>query len=331
MPSTCWPRRTRRPTRRTGRPCSRTSHPASSVAAHGGQKQHIATGFFYNPNDLATFIAICWPFLVMGLLVTRRKAFVALDLVFMAIGLYALLHTGSRSSLIAIGLTTLLVAGIVVHRRWTRHRGLVVGATVALLAAAAFLAFNPAQSGILTQFQVSSLAATDTQGATEGSSSATRLALTRAGFHVGADYLFLGAGPGNAEGLVGRQPDAPESVTSLHDWWLEVFVDGGLPALVLSVLLYVGLLVVSWRVSRRAHDRFLCALAAAVTVSLLGYVVGSLGPSTVVSFAPMWILFGLGLAVARRAHFERLEEQALSGETSAVAASSAGTTRAVAS
>ena len=280
-------------------------HLSSSVGSHGG-KAHVATGFLYNPNDLATFIAMSWPFLLLGLLMTRRRALVGLDLLFMAIGLFALVRTGSRSSLLAIGLTTVLVAVVLVARRWTRRRGLVVALTVALIAGAAFLTLNTSDSPLLSRFRV----ATDTSEVqTTQSSGETRLALTRAGLNAGAATLFFGVGPGNAEGLVKRQPGAPLEVTSLHDWWLEVFVDGGWPALLLYSALYVGMIVVTWRVSRLAGDPFLRYLAAAVAIALIGFVIGSLGPSTVVGFAPMWILFGLALAAARRAHFEQTENE----------------------
>ena len=280
-------------------------HLSSSVAAFGG-KQHIATGFFFNPNDLATFIAMAWPFLLLGLLMTRRRALIALDLLFMAGGLFALLRTGSRSSLLAIGLTTVLVAVVVVARRWTRRPGLVVALTAALVAGAAFLALNTSDSSLLSRFQLS---AGDPEVQTTQSSGETRLALTRAGLNAGATTWFFGVGPGNAEGLVRRQPGAPLEVVSLHDWWLEVFVDGGWPALLLYSALYVGMIVVTWRVSRLAGDPFLRYLAAAVAIALIGFVIGSLGPSTVVGFAPMWILFGLALAAARRAHFEQTENE----------------------
>jgi hypothetical protein len=49
-------------------------------------------------------------------------------------------------------------------------------------------------------------------------------------------------------------------------------------------------------------DPFLAIIAAGTGLSLVGFIVGSLGPSTVVGFAPLWILFGLVFAVARRAH-----------------------------
>jgi hypothetical protein len=54
------------------------------------------------------------------------------------------------------------------------------------------------------------------------------------------------------------------------------------------------------RVSRSAEDRLLRYLSTCTFVALLGYLVGALGPSTAVSFAPMWILLGLALALVTR-------------------------------
>jgi hypothetical protein len=38
-------------------------------------------------------------------------------------------------------------------------------------------------------------------------------------------------------------------------------------------------------------------LASGAFAALVGFTVGALGPSSSLSFAPMWTLFGLGLAV----------------------------------
>jgi teichuronic acid biosynthesis protein TuaE len=277
-------------------------HLQSSGAAGGGHL-HAATGFFYNANDLGTFIAIAWPFLLMALVFGRRARIKVLALLLIGLGLFSLLHTGSRSSLIAIGLTTLATAAYVIAKRWVRHTGIALVATVVVLLAFTAVALNSSQSTLLRQLQVQSLTQTTTADQTDTStSSGTRLALTKAGFEAVARYDFLGVGPGNAESEGSKQQNAPVGITSLHDWWLEVFVNGGLPALVLYVLIYVGLLSVSFRAAARSDDRFVRLVAAATGISLIGYAVGSLGPSTVVSFTPMWILFGLAFAVARRAH-----------------------------
>jgi hypothetical protein len=79
-----------------------------------------------------------------------------------------------------------------------------------------------------------------------------------------------------------------------------VIVDGGLPAFVLHALLYFGLLAAMWRIARRGADHLLRYLAAATMLSLTGYLIGALGPSSAISFAPMWILWGLSIAVMIR-------------------------------
>ena len=304
-------------------------HLQSSVGAHGG-KRHIATGFFYNPNDLATFIAICWPFLLFGLLLTRRFWQRALLLLLMALGLFALAFTGSRSGMIGVAMTTLLTGGFVVARKWVRHRGLLLAVGVVVLIVAVGVAFNTSQSALLRQFQVQSLDTSAQKAQVTGGNSATaRFGLTHAGLRVAADYWFMGVGPGNAENQVRLQPGAPANFANLHDWWLEVFVVGGAPGLIVYVLLYAALLTASFRVALRSTDRFTRVLGAATGIALIGYIVGSLGPSTVLSFTPMWILFGLAIAVARRRHWElagsQVPESAPSDSTPAHDKGGAGT------
>ena len=279
-------------------------HLSSSLSAVSARSSlaFVATGFFFNPNDFATFIAMVWPFLLLALLLSRLRLRL-LALAGMGLGLACLLATGSRASLIAIGLSTLACAGWVVWQRWVRHRKLIVVVCIVTLVALGGFLLNSSQNPIARQFQVQSLVPTAGAGQTSGG---VRIGLTKAGLTVSRRYYFLGVGPGNAEPLVKALPSPPAAFANLHDWWLEVFVDGGLPAFALYVLLYIGLLAVCLRVAKASRgsldDPFLAIIAAGTGLSLVGFIVGSLGPSTVVGFAPLWILFGLVFAVARRAH-----------------------------
>ena len=76
---------------------------------------------------------------------------------------------------------------------------------------------------------------------------------------------------------------------------LEVLVDGGLIALALYVSFFVHLLTRQLRVARRTADPFVRYMALSGALALTGFIAGSLGPSTVIHFAPMWITFGLGM------------------------------------
>lgn len=298
-------------------------HLQSSAAAHGG-RQHIVTGFLYNPNDLATFIAVAWPFLFLGLLLARRWWQVLLSLLGMGVGLYALLNTGSRVNMLAIGLATVAALLVVVRLRWIRHRGPAIALSVALIVAFAAVALNNSDTAVLRQLRFTTLTENAENG---GSSAGTRVALARAGLTASSRYLYLGVGPGNAEDQVKRQADAPENVANLHDWWFEVFVNGGLPATVVYVLLYAVLVGGALRAAARATNRTLRFLAGATAAALVGYAVGCLGPSTVVSFAPMWILFGLALAVMIRAQREPDEARAAAGEAGRPASPAAARVR----
>ena len=42
-------------------------------------------------------------------------------------------------------------------------------------------------------------------------------------------------------------------------------------------------------------------------LALLGWTIGAVGPSSSVSFAPVWILYGLGLAVISRSRLAAVE------------------------
>lgn len=275
----------------------------SSLVNAPANKQWGVTSFFYNPNNLATYLAMCWPFFFIVFFVTRRRWVWLAGVLAMGLGLLALVHTGSRSSLLTIGLETVVALVYYArHGQGSKRAGIALGLIV--IGAFAYLAFNTTATGMLGQLRLASLV----QSAQEGQGSgATRLDLLRDGLAVGMRYGFLGVGPGNAESLVTSGP-VPVGVVNLHNWWLEVLVDGGLIAFILYVTFYVGLLLALLRVARRAHDTLYRYLAVGTFLALVGYVLGCLGPSTAISFAPMWILFGLALAIVIRANRAACEQ-----------------------
>jgi hypothetical protein len=66
---------------------------------------------------------------------------------------------------------------------------------------------------------------------------------------------------------------------------------------------------VLWPIALRDPDPFVRYLASGTVLALLGFTVGALGPSSSLSFAPMWILYGLGLAVISRARLAAAERR----------------------
>ena len=271
-------------------------HLSTSVLAGGDR---TASAFFFNPNDLGTYLAMCWPFLLLGLFWTRRRSLVALDVLAAAIGAWVLVDTGSRSALLAVALETLAAAIFLAYRRGVAARIVVIVIFVAIIGGIGFLGL----SGSTSKLNVVNLIREQQAGQGSG---ATRLQLQVAGLRAGVTRYFLGVGPGNAEPIVQAQnPDL--SIINLHDWWLEVLVDGGVPALLLYLALYGYLLGALRKVALRGSQPLIRYCAAASALALLGFAVGSFGPSTMINFLPLGLLYGVGIAVLIREKSVRRE------------------------
>jgi len=271
--------------------------PTSRLVTVVTSQTYAVTSVFHNQNDLATYLAICWPFLLAAVFFTRSVRWLGLALLFAALGAAAFVRTGSRSSLLAGGIATVVI--LLLHARpgaWLQtRRARALGALLAvvLLAGMGYLLFNNSQSPMLRQFRLAEL----TQNlATKTGSGEARTNLLNRGLGVAGGSLLLGAGPGQVDGLVTKGTDAL-GIGNLHNWWLETYANGGLPGITLQLIFLVGL---AWGLLRRAQthsDPFVRYVAGGAFAALAGFSVGALGPSSSLGFAPMWTLFGLGLAV----------------------------------
>jgi O-antigen ligase len=257
---------------------------------------YAVTSVFHNQNDLATYLSICWPFLLGAVFFTRRLRWLALVLLFAALGMTAFVRTGSRSSLIAAGLATIVLlvllgrSGAWLRSVWARVLAVVLA--LILLVGVGYLLFNNSESPMLRQFRLEGLLSN--LDANQGSGE-IRVGLVERGLELAGRSALLGNGPGQAEALVVAETQGI-GIGNLHNWWLEAYANGGLPGLGLQLIFCVGLVIgLLGRV--RDADPFVRYLASSTIAALVGLSVGALGPSSSISFAPMWILFGLGLAV----------------------------------
>lgn len=297
--------------------------PTSRLSAASSQS-YAVTSVFHNQNDLATFIALCWPFLLCAFLFTRRAGWILLDLLLIALGAAAFLRTGSRSSLIAVGISSVAAAVLFSHlgSRLTTRAGKLAGAlvVVALAGGAGYLLFNDSQNGMLRQFRLESLLVQAQAG--EGSG-AIRTGLTARGLEIAGDTYLVGAGPGQAEGIISSGGDL--GISNLHNWWLETYVNGGLIGFGLHLVFVLGLVLTLWPIARRDPEPLVRYLASGTVLALLGLTVGALGPSSSVGFAPLWILYGVGLAVILRSRLTARDRVAKTAPVLGIAA--AGGTR----
>jgi hypothetical protein len=287
--------------------------PTSRLLTAVTSQTYAVTSVFHNQNDLATYIVLCWPFMLCAFFFTRRFKWLALTLLFMAMGAAAFVRTGSRSSLVAAGVSSLAAVVLFWHlgpKLSSRTGKVVMGlAIVGLVVAAGWLLFNNSSNEMLRQFRLEALLS---QAESNKGSGAIRSNLTERGLQIAGGTWLVGAGPGQAEGIIGSGVDAL-GISNLHNWWLETYADGGLVGFALHVVFFLLLVVALWPVARHDPDPLTRYLACGTWLALLGWTIGSVGPSSSVGFAPMWILYGLGLAVVSRSRLAAKERETACG------------------
>ena len=261
-----------------------------------------ATSVFGNENNFATYLTISLPYLLALPLVFRDVRLRALGLFGAGLALVALLFTGSKANILAVGI--IFITLLIYFGTDRRQRGRAVTAVV--VAALSVGLVVPAMRGsgvvplperMVAKFDFTLLQAQVEQGTGSG---AVRNSLLGDGLGLIRDSGGIGVGAGNADVKVRSLLEFP-GVANMHNWWLEVGVNLGLVGLGIYILFYLHLATRQLRISRTSPDPLVRYLALAGAASLAGFVIGSLGPSTVIHFAPMWIMFGLGMLTIRLA------------------------------
>ncbi len=270
--------------------------PTSRLLEKPTDTAFAATSFFGNENNLATYLTLTLPYFLALPIVFRDIRLRALGVAGSASTLLLLLYTGSKTNLVATALVVLTLFVVLVIDPASRRRAL-VGAGVAAIGSALILV--PAINGVgpiklparaLSKFSFSLLSDQVQEGVGSG---AVRSDLLSDGIGFVRSSGGLGLGAGNADAAVSALPNFP-GVENLHNWWLEVAVNGGLIGFALYCTFYAFLVSRQLRGARHA-DPFVQLLGLAGAAALVGFAMGCLAPSSVLGFAPMWIAFGLCL------------------------------------
>jgi hypothetical protein len=276
--------------------------PTSALIGLPERFQWAVTSFFHNQNDFATYIALWLPFLVAAPFLTRNASCAVLAAIGAMVSVLCLLYTGSRTNLLALALACPALLVVLALRKGTSSTWwqwlLGVGLFCALVCIG-YLGMSGALPIVrlpeigVQHWRFDTLAAEMEANAGSGG---TRLKLTEGGVAVAGASRFLGVGPGNAEYHLRHLPGL-ESVHNLHNWWLEVLVNGGIFIFVGYLSFYAYLVYNLFVVATKTKTILTAWVASALFAALLGYTWGSLSPSSAIHFTPMWIHFGLGLAV----------------------------------
>ncbi len=252
------------------------------------------TGFRWNPNDLAVTMLIILPFFIFhrNFWIKFFGIIAITDVIF---------FTGSR----AVYFSLIFVAAGYFIFFVKRKQILKYLAGTILLLVAIFLNLILLKSNFYTRF----LELTSTVKAAEvfvsedhekensESSISIRQNLIKNGITALLQTYGLGVGGGNSNRIHSlKGMKNTHNITSMHNFWIEILVEGGVLIFILTMLWYAAVFFKLYFITRKTDNKYILYFARSGGLSMIGFFVGVISLSSAIYFFPMWLLFGFNLA-----------------------------------
>lgn len=269
-------------------PTSTLSPYSIYLGKESGDPKFIFSGFGRNPNNVAVSLLLMIPLALYCLRGYWRYVFSGLAII-------VILISGSRASL--IGLLMMMMATLAI----ARGAKFVLASSVAVVCAAWIAGHGllslpvPALIDNLGDATLRYLAPDGEGGARD--SIAVRRTLISQGFAALSDTRGFGLGAGGSMAIPEYFGAEPGTKAAMHNFWLELLVDTGVPFFICFATWYLYLIFRLWRIARMASNRSIRRIAAGTFVAVTGFSFGVISVSSAIYFLPMWILFGLVLSV----------------------------------
>lgn len=252
------------------------------------------TGFRWNPNDLATMMVLIIPFFVF-----HKNIFYKFIGSFAAIGVITL--TGSRAAFFALFILGIIFA-ILYTRRSEIRKNLKLLSIIIVIAFAAFMIVkqytNHKFSNLLTTWDAAKIYVTEShENVNPYSSISIRQNLIKNGMKGFIETKGLGVGGGNSK-YIGLEKGMAftNNITSLHNFWIEILVEGGVIIFILFMGWYFWIFWKLYKIARKTLNNDLYYFANAGSLAMIGFFIAAISMSSAIYFLPMWVLFGVNLS-----------------------------------
>ena len=107
----------------------------------------------------------------------------------------------------------------------------------------------------------------------------------------------LGVGAGGSTALQEQVGGVAGRFTSMHNFWVEILVEGGLIVALIGAFWYVSLLYSLFKASKNNKNPKLMFYAQSLFLAMIGFLPAAIAASSTIYFLPMWIMFGLAISV----------------------------------
>lgn len=127
-----------------------------------------------------------------------------------------------------------------------------------------------------------------------------RVDLIKRGFELFKENPLFGVGGGNSQYIMEKEGGVGyHKLSNLHNFWLELLVEGG-GLFFLVFILWCTKLVLSFIKNIKNQLKIgnqLYYLNASTLLAMLGLIISGIGPSSMISFFPLYLFLGLALSV----------------------------------
>ncbi len=107
----------------------------------------------------------------------------------------------------------------------------------------------------------------------------------------------FGVGTGGSVAIQERIGGIAGRFTSMHNFWIELLVEGGVVFFGLILIWYGSIIFNLFKISKWNGKEKLNYYASSLLLSMIGFIPAAIAASSTIYFFPMWIMFGMSIAV----------------------------------
>ena len=83
----------------------------------------------------------------------------------------------------------------------------------------------------------------------------------------------------------------------MTNFWIEILVEGGVIFFSLMIVWYGSIIINLYKISRLGSNNEIKYYASALVLTMIGFIPAAVAASSTIYFFPMWIMFGMAIAV----------------------------------
>jgi len=267
--------------------------PVSSVyLSEHPVKRFMPSAVFHNPNDFATYLAISTPFLLSFINHQKYLFKKVFGLILLFLSLFLILKTFSRVNYLAVFIEFAFFFVFMLKIKG-KFKTVII---VVLLFIFLYVLFTKHTIELLQNInvQISSLFI---RSKMFKGSIAMRYNLIKNSLIFLFKSAGFGVGAGNLEYYMSHFAKYEAwGILNVHNWWIEILTNYGVFIFTGYLIFYLTLIFNLYKACKRIVNKTEKMICEALIVSLIGFSFASIGPSSIITFKPQWLLFAFALA-----------------------------------